>query len=461
MEKKKALLLTSPSVTKNKFWTCSITSPVGSLMPPCDLTSIAGRLRQEAVEPRILDLRLSRDPFKELDQTIADWHPDAIITNIATATAMDDYPMLDLLKNKVDRRIVFGFHAMALPEELFQHGVTHILAGDPEYGAARAVTGAAGPTGDSKGLWTPGSFSPEPGWVEPLDDLPYPALDLLKLDAYHSLIMGRERFSILLANRGCHYSCPYCVIPFLFGKRVRTFSVARIIGEMERDLKEFGIRSFFFIDSAINLKPDWTASFCEEVLRRKLDIRWCSNMRVPPVTRDLLSLMKRAGCFRLFYGVEDLDLVDELGRKTTREATKEAFALTREAGIETVAFIILFPDFDHSEKAMARRIVDMVMELKADALQCNLAIPYPGSRFFDEYMERYQMSQDWSLYDPAGGGLPYPAKLDLLRVRRMVYLRYFLRNPAYVFNILRQTDVRSIFSFLKNSTDVLWGRRKK
>lgn len=452
--KTKALLVTSPSRTKNNFWTCSITSPIGSLMPPCDLASIAAVLRQAQIDARILDMRLFRDPVAALQNEVAAWKPDAVITNMGTASAMDDYQILRATRDTVPNRIVFCFHAMALPGEMFEQGATHILVGDPEYGVAAAVRG--GEDG-GRGVWTLKDASGEPGWVEPLDSLPYPALDLLDVNAYHSLIMGRQPFSILLANRGCPYECPYCVIPFLFGRKVRTFSVERIVGEMERDMREFNIRSFFFIDSAINLKPEWTAQLCDEILRKNLRIRWCSNMRVPPVTRELLDLMKKSGCFRLFYGVEDLDLLNELNRKTTREATKEAFALTREAGIETVAFIILFPGVDRSETEMTRRIVGMVAELKADAIQCNLAIPYPGSDLYGEYMRRYDMSKNWSLYDPAGNSLPYPAELDLVKVRRMVYTRFFLKKPGYLFDILRRTDLRSLFAFVKNSLRVLHG----
>lgn len=450
----KVLLLTSPCKTKNKFWTCSITSPVGSLMPPCDLASIAATLREQNIDPQILDMRLHDKPFKVLEQKVAEWKPDAIVMNMATATARDDYPVLNFLRNRVKQRIVFNFHAMALPDEIFEQGATHILVGDPEYGVVAVVRGQET---DSKGVWTKADTTSAPGVIESLDDLPYPALDLLDVNAYHTLIMGKEPFSVLLANRGCPYQCPYCVIPFLFGGRVRTQSVERVIGEIERDVNQFNIRSFFFIDSAINLVPQWTAEFCEEVLKRNLRIRWCSNMRVPPVSRELLSLMKKSGCFRLFYGVEDLDLIDKLNRKTTREATREAFELTKEAGIETVAFIILFPGDDRSEKEMARRITNQVLELKANALQCNLAIPYPGSQLYGEYIKQYSMSKDWSLYDPAGNRLPYPTRLNLLKVRRMVYLRFFMRNPAYVWSIFKKADLRSIFTFLRSSLKLLWG----
>jgi len=453
----KALLLTQPSKTINNFWTCSTTSPVGSVMPPCDLVSIAGVLRTQSIKPKILDLRLHKKPFDALLSTINAWKPDSIIINVTTAAAMDVYPVLQAVKDKVSKRIVFGFHAMALPDELFEQGATHVLIGDPEYSVCSAVRGK---TSNDTGICTKEIRATKPGWIENLDELPYPALDLIDVNKYHSLLMGREPFSILLANRGCSYQCPYCVIPYQLGNRVRTMSVKRTIGEIERDIREFNIRSFFFIDSAINLKPEWTASLCEEIIRKNLKIRWCSNMRVPPVTRELLQLMKRSGCFRLFYGVEDLDLIDTLKRKTTRQATREAFLLTKEAGIETVAFIILFPGVDQSEKAMADRLVNMVSDLKADALQCNMAIPYPGSQMYEEYKKKYFMSKDWSLYDPSGNAYPYESKLNLVKVRRMVYLRFFLKNPLYVLKTFLRADLRSMVDFIRNALGVLYKSAK-
>ena len=454
----KALLITSPSRTKNKFWTCSITSPVGSLMPPCDLASIAAVLRRDGIEPRILDLRFFDSPMAALDSLITEFRPDAVITNLATATAREDLPMLEALRNRVSRIIVFNFHAMALPEEAFAHGATHVLVGDPEYAVTAAVRGDSVP---EKGLWTPGACSTPPGWIKNLDELPFPALDLLDLDACHSLIMGRERYAILLATRGCSYACPYCVIPFLFGERVRTPSVTRILAEIEDNIQKHSIRTFFFIDSAMNLNQAWLQEFCQEIVRRKLSIRWCGNMRVQPVSQELLDLMKRAGCFRVFFGVEDLDHVKDLKRKTTREATMKAFQLARKAGIETVAFFILFPDFDQSGPAMVRRFVRTALELGTDALQCNLAVPYPGSSLFDEHRKAAPPSTvfDWSRFDPAGNTPPYESKLDLVKIRQEVYLRFFLSRPSSIWRTFRQTDLRSIWTFLVNALQVLWGKQ--
>lgn len=447
-----AMLVTSPAVRKNNFWTCSITSPVGSVMPPCDLASIAGSLREQGVEPVIFDMRLYKDPLGALREAVKARRPEAIITNLGTASALEDYAIFQATKDTVPKRIAFCFHAMAEPEEVFAMGATHILVGDPEYGAAKAVLGSAAETG----IWTPGHTDTPAGFVEPLDGLPFPALDLLDIKAYHSLIMGREPFSILLATRGCVFSCTYCVIPFTLGRKYRCLSVPRIVDEIERDRREYGIRKFFFIDSSMNLNLRWLEEFCEELLRRDLNVAWCGNMRVSPINLGLLRLMRRSGCFRIFLGVEDLDMVKELNRQTNREETRHAFALCREAGIETVAFTILNPGLDTTEYAMAKRIVNMVSDLKADALQCNIAIPYPGSRMFEEYKARCVMPRDWSRYDPAGNNPPYPTDLDLVKARRLVYLLYFLRKPGYLWKTFRSTDMRSLISFATNAIRVLW-----
>lgn len=424
-------------------------------MPPCDLASIAAVLRKNNIEPKILEMRHFKDPIQALKNEVADFQPDAIVTNFGTASAIEDFEILEATKDTVEKRICFCFHAMALPDELFEKGATHILAGDPEYSIVAAVRGET----LEKGLWTKETINREPAWIADLNSLPFPALDLIDIDAYHALIMGKNRFAILLSNRGCPYECPYCVLPFLFGHKFRTMSVDRVISEIEHNIKEFGIRSFFFIDSAININPQWTMEFCKEIQRRNIKIRWCSNMRIPPVTKELLDQMKKAGCFRLFYGVEDLDLLENLDRRTTIAATAEAFALTKSAGIETVAFIILFPDIDINEKAMAKRIIKMVSNLKADAIQCNIAIPYPGSKMYNEYTDKYHMSNNWKLYDPAGNNFPYKSKLDLVKTRRLIYLGFFLKNPFYMWNVIKNARVRSIFTFLKNATAVLFNRK--
>ena len=64
-----------------------------------------------------------------------------------------------------------------------------------------------------------------------------------------------------------------------------------------------GYRTFIFSDEA--LAPALLRRFCQGVLDRGLRFRWSSRCRMEPnVDRELLSLMRKAGCFEVLYGLE-------------------------------------------------------------------------------------------------------------------------------------------------------------
>lgn len=83
-------------------------------------------------------------------------------------------------------------------------------------------------------------LSPEPGWHPPMDESPVPRFDLLEIRRYAS---AGVQFS-----RGCPFSCEFCDVIQLFGRRPRVKSVEQVRSELEA-LVECGYRgSLFFVD---------------------------------------------------------------------------------------------------------------------------------------------------------------------------------------------------------------------
>ena len=98
------------------------------------------------------------------------------------------------------------------------------------------------------------------------------------------------------AKRGCELCCAYCVYPQLQGKRLRCRPTAAVVDEMEILHKEYGIESFHFTDPVLNVPRGHLEGICEEILRRKLKVRWDGFMREDHLNEKNVALFERAGC---------------------------------------------------------------------------------------------------------------------------------------------------------------------
>ncbi len=428
-----------------KLWVCQETSPVGSLLPPVDLAGMAALARREGAEVQVWDLRLARRPYLDYQRRLEAFGPDAVVLNITTTSAAKDFELLAATPSRVPV-IAFGTHAMARPEECFENGVRLILTGDPEAGlqslldqgleasSQPGIISSKNPTGSNG-----------PAYVEDLDSLPFPALEFLPLRRYRAPYFRQSPFTIMLSSRGCPHRCTFCLYPALFGRRVRERSPENICEEIAHNLKAHGVGSVYFLDATFNISSKRVESLCNEIIGRGLLISWICNMRVDGVTPHMLKLMRKAGCSWIFYGVEDVDLLDSIAKGITYEQTLEAFRMARKAGIATMAFLMLFPGGANSETAYEQKLLRLLEKLRADAFQCTVAIPFPGTPMYSGWTGNGKLSDSWEDYDPGGSALPYGSEVDLVRVKRNIYFRYFLRHPSQVLGLLRRINIKSLF----------------
>jgi len=89
--------------------------------------------------------------------------------------------------------------------------------------------------------------------------------------------------------------------------------------------------------------------------------------------------MRRAGCDAIAYGVESANPagLDFIGKNTTPEQAREAFRLTREAGIRTMGYFILGIPTETYDDAL--RTIRFAIELRADYAQFSALSPLVGS----------------------------------------------------------------------------------
>ena len=146
----------------------------------------------------------------------------------------------------------------------------------------------------------------------------------------------------IITSRGCPYRCIFCC-KSVFGKKYRSNSSAYIVDEIRFLNEKFGVKEVKFYDDVFTLDRKRVVALCMQLKEQGMDIPWTCETRVNLVDDELLRVMKSADCYMIEYGVEsgNQGILNDLKKDITLEQTMEAFRLTHEAGIETVAYFML------------------------------------------------------------------------------------------------------------------------
>ena len=144
-----------------------------------------------------------------------------------------------------------------------------------------------------------------------VDDIPYPAWHLFDLQTYrdNNLVGGMDtaRMNLpLLATRGCPYQCTFCSSPNMWLPTWIARDPIKVVDEIEHHIKNYGATSFPFQDLTAIVRKDWTVDFCNEILRRGLDValQFPSGTRSEAIDSEVAELMKKTGMVALAYAPE-------------------------------------------------------------------------------------------------------------------------------------------------------------
>ena len=111
--------------------------------------------------------------------------------------------------------------------------------------------------------------------------------------------------------------------------------------------------------------------------------------------------------------------------------------------------MMLFDRSDITEKEYVRRVLSRLNNLNADAFQCNVSVPFPGTKLYEQYAHEGKLSFVWDLFDPGGSQLPYSAKLNLARIKRKIYVGFAFTHPFIILKTLAQMRRKSVLSVSK------------
>ncbi len=434
---------------------------------PVSLATTAAVLREQGMEVRLADCSVEDIDLAGLGRMLREWQPSLVVINTATPSIESDVAIASLVKKEqpLAKSLAIGIHPSALPDSCLgmDANLDMVVRGEPEYAIrdAALALGGGGELGSVAGL----SWRDDAGvvhhngkrpFITDLDELPFPAWDLVDTSLY-SLPFSGKPFLLVATARGCPYGCTFCANKIYYGARLRKRSPERIVDEMQWAGERFGIRDFLIWSESFTNDQDYAMETAAEIRRRGLDINWVCNSRVDTISPELLRAIKAAGCWMIGYGVEsgNQDVLDLVRKGTTLAQAVNAVRMAQEAGLEVTGHCILgFPG--ETEETM-QQTINFSKFLKLDYVQFYCAVAFPGSSLYDRCVESgwIEAGADWKYFEQNFSVINTP-ELSAARVmaaRERAY-RQFYRQPHVVLNsvrkIRRPVDVANFARMVKD-----------
>ncbi len=223
-----------------------------------------------------------------------------------------------------------------------------------------------------------------------LDDLPYPDWGSVITNQKTSILFGLSKSLPILATRGCPYSCfKYCVYPLQQGRVPRQRDPVKIVDELEHWYRKYNVKMFIFRDPVFSINRKHTISFCNELIARKINIKFIIETHLRILDTELIKLLKKAGLRAAKVGVESAD--EKVLKEANRYSIKKDDMYLKIRELEnnkiliSAMYILGYPT--DSEKTILNTI-NYAKELNTTFAQFNVWTPYPGTPVFEEYKEK-------------------------------------------------------------------------
>jgi anaerobic magnesium-protoporphyrin IX monomethyl ester cyclase len=297
--------------------------------------------------------------------------------------------------------------------------------------------------------------NPDRPHIEDLDNLPYPAFHLWPIEQFNKY--GKIIFPVM-TSRGCTFWCDFCSAVRMFGRRYRMRSPQKVVDELEFLYKKYGQDQYTFYDDAFTVSQSRTEEICDEIKKRGLKIKWDCETRVDMVTKELLQKMKAAGCIAVWFGVEagSTKVIEAMGKGISLKQTFNAFKWAKEAGLMTVASMIL--GFPGETRETAMESINLLAKIKSDEIGVYIATPYPGTPMYD-YVKKMGWIKitDFNKYDTATPIFETPTMTmkELRELHDEAHRRFYIR-PTY---ILKSFSKGGVYGYSTTKTALAWLKR--
>jgi len=186
-----------------------------------------------------------------------------------------------------------------------------------------------------------------------------------------------------------------------------------VIGEIERNIDDFGCDAIAFIDDTFLIDVKWGYELFNAMIERGINkkITWACEFRVDAASPELLRLMKKAGCYYIFFGIESANetILKTIKKNLNIKQVRNTVKWCQDVGIVPCGSIIIGLPGETEETV--KESIKFAQELNLYSITFPMAVPFPGTVLRDLAAKREYglkiLTNNWSNY-----GKQYPGVMD-------------------------------------------------
>jgi radical SAM superfamily enzyme YgiQ (UPF0313 family) len=357
------ILLITPSV-------CPDTKTPGGLMIP----QLALHML-EGLTPVSHSVKLVEEECETLN---VDEECDLVGISCMTSNAPRAYHLAQEFKKRGKKVVLGGVHPTILPEEAVRY--------------ADAVV-----VGEAEGVWEQLLADCENGGMKKRYEQPPPSLERF-IPMKFRKASKKRLFNVLpvMTTRGCPYSCDFCCVSNLYGKKIRHAPLDNVV----RDIEESKGKIYIFLDDNIIGEPRYAKALFKAIT--PLNIKWVGQASISFVhDTELMKLAAESGCGALFFGLESVSVAQlKKMRKSIKEVEKMGEAVKKVKGLGIHFHASFVFGFDNDTTAVFPETLEFLQKHKISTASFNILTPYPGTAVYQQFKSEGRLLTDnWKYYD--------------------------------------------------------------
>ena len=473
------VMLINPPVSFDVFYGEWDLSDVKSSSPPLGILALASMIRKYGYPVTVLDSHAEGYSISDIIREIKSFRPDVVGLTAMTVMISAAADIIKAVKeyDSSITTILGGVHVTAEPITTLARypQFDYAVVGEGEVVFVdfleKVISRQGSPSKLQSLVWREGdqiNVNPRRAFFKGLDEFPPPAFDLVPnlFNHYRLSVFGTKKFRSvgLVTSRGCTGKCTFCDLGVV-GRGYRANSADYLITLMKDVWVKYGVSDFLFYDDLfVGSRPRLT-EVCDTIIRDKLPFTWSCCARVDFIHKDMLSLMKQAGCWMIEYGIESgcQRIIDSMRKNITKEKIRETINATHDAGIITKGnFIFGNPGEDHWSILES---IEFACSLKLNYAQHTFLQPLPGSELYETAGKYGEFDPSWDRFNTFSiNFIPRGFTRDNLVAYSRLFWRHFYLRPHIWLQELGKLrtgeDLERLWLAVKAFSKTIFNKRK-